>query len=425
MKHRAVTKTQTIFEKALGAVNRLNISYHITPTEIHISHPDGKPYKSKEPGGIGRYLTQTVNRARWRDRLMQGPNRDGIPYECAKYFIGSFENELSNSTLNHAQSRASDLLLNFMIKGRLNTLPTPASKIKWHGTCRAICPKCGKGGVDLKHILNDDVIGQKGGLTPRHNAICHEVYNMIKAELGANVEIYENKTMYLKTLPLKLQRMRPDLWFMYTDNEGKQSIEIVEVTVPFASRTKSNQDTLQIAYDFKEGKYQAWREQVHAGTGKEVRQTTVVVSSLWTVFPATMKALAKMLRIKDAERIAKYGRKLSIAALEGSLAIWRQFNAQNAKEGREFEELEYGLEENEALYMEEGEDVTQEELRQGINIMAELTGEAEVAMSDLVPVTFQWRGSAPRMIRVNRKATDEMLEKRAQQEWRNNWIQLS
>jgi hypothetical protein len=59
----------------------------------------------------------------------------------------------------------------------------------------------------------------------------------------------------------------------------------VEVTVPFASRTKGNQNTLRVAYDFKDDKYQAWREQVQAGTGKEVKQTTVVVSSLGTSYP--------------------------------------------------------------------------------------------------------------------------------------------
>jgi hypothetical protein len=75
--------------------------------------------------------------------------------------------------------------------------------------------------------------------------------------------------------------------------------------------------------------------------------------------------------------------------------------------------------------MEEGEEVTQQELRQGINIMAELYGEAEVAASDLVPVLFHWRGAAPLTVRVNRNATDEMLEQRAQKEWRNNWPQLS
>jgi hypothetical protein len=114
------------------------------------------------------------------------------------------------------------MLFSFMVKGPLNTLPTPANKTKWHGSCRALCSKFGKGAVDLKHILNDCIIGEKGGLTPRHNAICHEVYNMIKAELGANVEIYENETIFLKTLPPKLQMMHPDLRFIYTALRGNR-----------------------------------------------------------------------------------------------------------------------------------------------------------------------------------------------------------
>jgi hypothetical protein len=91
----------------------------------------------------------------------------------------------------------------------------------------------------------------------------------------------------------------------------------IGLQVAYDFREGKYQDRLQVAYDCREGKYQAWREQVNAGTGKEVKQTTVVVSSLGTVLPATMKALTRMLRTKDAERIAKYGRKLSITALEG------------------------------------------------------------------------------------------------------------
>jgi hypothetical protein len=77
-----------------------------------------------------------------------------------------------------------------------------------------------------------------------------------------------------------------------------------------------------------------------------------------------MKALARMLRTKDAAQISKYGRRLSITALEGSIALWRQFNAQNARERREFEDVEMVPEEDDALYMEEGEEATQEEIRQ-------------------------------------------------------------
>jgi hypothetical protein len=306
-----------------------------------------------------------------------------------------------------------------MVRGSLNTLPTPANKIKWHGSYRSTCSRCGKGGADLKHILNGCIIGQDGGLTPRHNAICHDIYNVIKMEPGANVEIYENKTIFLKTLPPNLQMMRPDLWFICADMEGRQTIEIVEVTVTFATRTKSNQDTLQVAYDFTEDKYKAWREQVQAGTGKAVKQTTVVVSSLGTVSPTTMKALARLLRTKDAARLSKYGRRISFTALEGSLAIWRQFNAHNAKIGNEFEETEIELDEDEA------EEVTQEEMRQGINIVAELLGEEEVAAADLVQIQFHGRVVPTLTVKVNKNGTDEMLERRAQKEWRNNWIQLS
>jgi hypothetical protein len=49
-----------------------------------------------------------------------------------------------------------------MIRGSLDTLPTPANKKKLHSDHKAVCPRCGRGRVDLKHILNDCITSNEG-----------------------------------------------------------------------------------------------------------------------------------------------------------------------------------------------------------------------------------------------------------------------
>jgi hypothetical protein len=97
-KNKARIRTTTIFEKARGAVKRLGIKLKITPKEVVIEQPNGKPYERAELRGIGQYVTQMTNRVRWRERLLHRPDdKEGKPYECAKHFISSFDNESSNT----------------------------------------------------------------------------------------------------------------------------------------------------------------------------------------------------------------------------------------------------------------------------------------------------------------------------------------
>jgi hypothetical protein len=156
----------------------MGLKLHVTPKEVIIEQPNAKPYKSAELGGIGNYVTQVINRVRWWERLLHDPKKGGAPYDCEKYFISSFGNESSDFMLNFAQSKATDTMLSFLVRGKLNTLPTPASSRIWYGDHKTICNRCGCAGADLKHILNDCI--KQGALTPRHDAVCHEVYSAIK-----------------------------------------------------------------------------------------------------------------------------------------------------------------------------------------------------------------------------------------------------
>jgi hypothetical protein len=136
-------------------VERLGIKLKVTAKEVVIEQPNGEPYRSAELGGIGEYVTQKINRTRWRERLLHKPEEpDGKPYACAKYFISSFENESSNYMLNFGHSHTADTMMSFVIRGKLNTLPTPANRREWYQDHKSSCSRCGRAGVDLKHILN-------------------------------------------------------------------------------------------------------------------------------------------------------------------------------------------------------------------------------------------------------------------------------
>jgi hypothetical protein len=182
-----------------------------------------------------------------------------------------------------------------MVRGMLNTLPTPANKRLWQKDHKAVCNRCERYGVDLKHILNDCVIGKEGGLTRRHDDVFHDVYGMIKKEIGEEINVF---------LEPRLQALRPDLWFRYTATDGRQTIELVDVIIAHAIRTKGDQDTLTDAYEYKECKYAELREQLSSITGMQVN-------------------------------LPKYCRRLSLTALEGSYATWRKFNAYDAAKGPE------------------------------------------------------------------------------------------
>jgi hypothetical protein len=154
-KHQPTVRTTTIFTKALEALNRLGRELHVMRKEVNIERPNGKPHKSTELGGICNYVTKSINRAQWRERMLHDPKKGGAPYYCAKYFISSFGNESSNSMLKFAQYKASDTILSFMVRGKLDTLPTLVNRRLWYRDHETICIRCGRAGVDLKHVPND------------------------------------------------------------------------------------------------------------------------------------------------------------------------------------------------------------------------------------------------------------------------------
>jgi hypothetical protein len=183
----------TIFAKALDALNRLRLKLQVNPKEVIIEQPNSKPYKSLELGGIGNYATQAINRVQWRERLLHNPEQGGAPCARAKYFTSSFGSESSNFMLNIAQSKAADTMLSFMARGKPNTLPTPANRRLWYGDQNTVCSRCGRAGVECE--AHPKRLHIRGALTPRHDAVCHEVYAAIKRELGEDTRIFESRTM--------------------------------------------------------------------------------------------------------------------------------------------------------------------------------------------------------------------------------------
>jgi hypothetical protein len=123
--------------------------------------------------------------------------------------------------------------------------------------------------------------------------------------------------------------------------------------------------------------------------------------------------------------LATYFRKITLAALTGSLDLWRKHNAHNEALGNAHEPAELILDADGSLYMEEGELVTQEEIRNGVNLIAQLVWEEVIVREDMVEITMLCRGQTSIKTQINKNATDEMLENRAQREWGNIHIQLA
>jgi hypothetical protein len=85
-------------------------------------------------------------------------------------------------------------------------------------------------------------------------------------------------------------------------------------------------------YEEKKRKYAELANVLKIVTGKQVRVTAVIVSSMGAVYMSSMTDLQKVLKCNDRE-LKKLGRKMSETVILGSMEIWRQA-AQNIGAGR-------------------------------------------------------------------------------------------
>jgi hypothetical protein len=99
-------------------------------------------------------------------------------------------------------------------------------------------------------------------------------------------------------------------------------IEIVEFSCPYGY-ISHGRDSLRKVYEEKKRKDAELANALKRVTGKQIRVTAVIVSSMGAVDVPSMKDLQKVLKCNDRE-LKKLGRRMSETIVLGSMKIWRQ-----------------------------------------------------------------------------------------------------
>jgi hypothetical protein len=139
---------------------------------------------------------------------------------------------------------------------------------------------------------------------------------------GLRSEIRENMAVEAEGLAEEVRNLRPDMTFELQEDSGPV-FEIVEFSCPYGSMTR-NGNNLEHLFNQKHAKHQQLAEEVRRVRNIAVRVTVVIVSSLGAVFIPSLKELHKLLKCNDRQ-LRKLGRRMSEAAIEGSMDIWREY----------------------------------------------------------------------------------------------------
>jgi len=179
------------------------------------------------------------------------------------------------------------MVYKFMIKGRTNTLNTPANLFKWGLAESNTCPCCGKAGT-LHHKLNN-CKPCMSTFTVRHNNIAKVIreeiqkqysYNCYKESSQISLQELMNNNEYQHELRDENKRLKPDIHFLDTVTD---TINIIEITCPYNQMTQVNNEfvnTLVHRQETKEMKYRSLKEETEVLTGMKTKLFTIVVSSL-------------------------------------------------------------------------------------------------------------------------------------------------
>jgi hypothetical protein len=102
--------------------------------------------------------------------------------------------------------------------------------------------------------------------------------------------------------------------------DGGDVKEIVEFSCPYG-HISHGRDTLETVYERKVAKYQEIAKELRAIRGQQVNVTAIIVSSMGAVYAPSLKALKRILNCSASE-LHRLGKKMSEAAVLGSMAIW-------------------------------------------------------------------------------------------------------
>ena len=228
----------------------------------------------------------------------------------------------SNYFIGNPTCRMSDKMVKFVLKGRLNLLPTGELLDKRNPNApQHVCPKCHDATHkdSLMHRLNG-CRATMNQMTVRHNA----VQKVIKDEISNKyrVPVKSNCTVRIgnRTLPQRSAVLKPDLWFEY-NNE----VQLVEFTVPYGDMTTDTQgnriSSLKSKYNEKVSKYSDLLLDIKNTFNKEAKLTVIVVSSLGVIPNKTTKAIQDLLQLskKNLQRVV---RRIVYEAIRGSYLLF-------------------------------------------------------------------------------------------------------
>jgi hypothetical protein len=273
---------------------------------------------------------------------------------------------ISNFFIGNCHSPTSDAVVKFAIRARTNNLPTEANLYNWGKRNSGSCLKCGNHGT-LVHRINS-CRPRFQLMTKRHDDVVELIARMIEAKQNGII-LHRNSTIRIPSQNMQLSsevsNLRPDLWFV---TPGEKKLTLVEVTVPYGSRTKerSSRDddeeededgpilisttrrevlrgqeedseketaTLEIRRRDKVEKYQKLIEECERKLDYEVELLVVVISSLGAIPKETMNDLRKLAGFKgsqtsktERQKLNLWAKRMVIASLKGSLAVWRDIH---------------------------------------------------------------------------------------------------
>jgi hypothetical protein len=348
--------TACLAARTRKACGKLRIQLKLVDEEMIVS-TDGSVYKTRSAEGISRFLTQKVIRQEKYKKLITHEVH-GATYTTLR------DNEVSNRGLTDIHTHKSDAYFRFMVVGRADCLPTPANLQQWFNKGqppeRKQCKKCGmERKSTLAHLLNECPPNYPL-MTQRHNRVAKVVREAVLKFVAGDLksDIHENTAIQVDGLPEGLRALRPDIVFE-RDGRGRRMMEILEFSCPYGHMSRGR-DTLAAVYEAKKSKYTELATAIRERTQRPVNVTAVIVSSMGAVHPQTLKDLRAILQCGSRD-LQMLGRRMSDAAIAGSLEIWRKM-AQRMERGHPEEPGEQDLIERERREAIESE-IAEEEQR--------------------------------------------------------------
>jgi hypothetical protein len=313
--------TSTIIIKMRKACEKLGVTLTLGDGRMMIK-TKGSEFKTIAVTNIIRFLTQKVIRSQKITSLLQ-TEKHGATFETLK------DNMISNKMLTNTKTMKSDAFFRFTVASRADVLPTPANIQQWFNQPRTNCHRCTR---ELKpllaHILNRCPANYPD-TTKRHNKVVDVVRRAIQEYIAMNLEsrIDENKRIQEDRLMEAVRNLRPDLSFITKTSRRPSPFTVfMDVSYPYGRKSYGG-NTLEKVYFDNMVKYKELAEEMKRIWAMDVQIIPIIVSSLGAVYHKSFQSLRALLGNGYCDKIMKIiGRRLSEAAVAGSLEIWRKYS---------------------------------------------------------------------------------------------------